>query len=387
MASSLLTPEHIEQTIGALPPQGQIMLRLLLLQFFNVTPEDITYIASDRPDPRLVAGGKSLAPIISQETIDGIANRVTHYRTLVRQRRERAWLRIECLRKLAALDTSMLTLAERLLTSQFKLTAEEMLDLSKHARTAVPKPILRELERKWKEDQITEDEYRKERLRLEYQAIARRLERNQKRAGAAERDFELAGMTPVQDHEIGQMWGIPAGALSARKVKYLHQYLQGLQAVLRSEPSAAEAATTPIDLWKETFRTLSRKPVERTIAVYDGLERTEGELLDKLAAFAEGTMPEEQENRFWMALIQESRHNAEYGSTPYSLYGLQRLSAILDEMDTSLDGLEKNLVARITPVSKTDEATLEEPKPLGQMGEHVLRSMYGDAHPDLYGRR
>jgi hypothetical protein len=384
----LLTPEQIERTIGGLPPQGRIMLRLLTLQFHDLTPEDVDYIAADRPDPRLMAGAKSTAPVISRETLAGIADRVAHYRTIVRQRRERAWLRMECLRKQMTLDRSLSILAERLLTTRFGLEPDALEELRGHARTVIPKPLLRELTRRWEQDEASEEEYRNARLRLEYQALLRRLDRGQKRLDAAKRDLDLTSAAPLLDHEIGQIWGIPAGALAARKVKYLHQYLQALQDQIReSAPPAQEAVTAPVDLWKETFTALARKPIERSVAVYDGLERTEAELLDKLIAFAGGTMPEDVESRFWMALIQESRHNAEYGSTPYSLFGLQRLSAILDEMDTSPEGIERELLTRIAPPAKAAEgAALEEPKEagpeLGQLGEHVLRSMYGGQLPD-----
>jgi hypothetical protein len=391
--ATLLTVDQIESVVGALPPQGRIMLRLLLLQFLDLTQEDIEYIASDRPDPRFVSGAKSIVSTISRETIQGIANRVAHYRTQVRQRRERAWLRMECLRKQMAMDQTLGAVAERLLASRFGTGSEEVQDLKTHARTAVPKPIARDLNRRWEQEEIPEEEYRKERLRLEYQVILRRLEREQKRLDAAKRDFGNCGVNPLQDHEMGQIWGIPSGTLSARKVKYLHQYLQGLQAQIQtSRPTGEQAVTVPVDLWKETFTVLAQKPVQRSVTTYDGLEGTEAELIDKLTSFAAGTMLEEQEVRFWLSLIQEFRHNAEYGSKPYSLFGLQRLSAILDEMDTSPAALEQELLARVSPTPKVSEGGgLEESKEsqpqLGQLEEHVLRSMLGEEHPDLYGRR
>jgi hypothetical protein len=52
---SPLTPELIESVISSLPIQGRIMLRLILLQHFNVTDEEIQYMTADRPDPRCVA--------------------------------------------------------------------------------------------------------------------------------------------------------------------------------------------------------------------------------------------------------------------------------------------------------------------------------------------
>jgi len=50
--SALLTSELIASTIEQAPIQGRVMLKLLLLQHFDITPEEISYIAADRPDPR-----------------------------------------------------------------------------------------------------------------------------------------------------------------------------------------------------------------------------------------------------------------------------------------------------------------------------------------------
>lgn len=381
--ATLLTRQQIESAINALPLQGRIMLHLLLLQHFDLSSEEIEYIAADRPDPRIVAGAKPTAPVISRETLEGIAKRVEFYRTQLRQRRERAWWRIECLRKLIALDQSLMQLAERLLGARFGLTPEAVRDLAKHARAAVHQPLLRDLARRWESDGISEEEYQKGRLQIEYQALFRRLERQQKRLEIAQRDFETAGATGHQDHEIAQMWGIPSGTLAARKVKYLHQYLQAIQSAIATSRSATEqAVTAPVDLWRETSRTLAETPAERTVAVYDGLEGSEDQLLEKLATFAAGRMTDDQETKFWGSLIQEFRHRAEYGSSPYSLFGLQRLSAILEETDMSPNALEHDLMARISPTPKATKAALDEskeaPAELGQIGEHVLRSMFGE---------
>ena len=54
--SVLLTHELIESAIEQSPIQARIMLKLLLLQHFDITPEEINHIAADRPDPRCVAG-------------------------------------------------------------------------------------------------------------------------------------------------------------------------------------------------------------------------------------------------------------------------------------------------------------------------------------------
>lgn len=389
----MLTQEHIVATVEALPVQGRIMLRLLLLQYLDVTQEDIQYMAADRPDPRFLAGGKPLTPHISQETLQGIADRAAQYRTRARQRRERLKLQIDCMKKFIAMSESLAQLCERLLSTQLTMSPDAVKQLQTEARAAVPKPALRELNRKWDVEEIAEEDYRRERLGLELQRLLRRMDTDRKRLAQSVREYDLVNNTPLQDHEIAHIWGIPAGALAARKAKYLHQFMQGLQSRLAAATSPAEqASTAPLDLWKETLTVLSRSNVERSSATYDGLEGTETALIEKLRTFAAGRMPEELETRFWLSIIQESRHQAEYGSTAVSVFALQRLSAILDELDLSPEALESDLLARIAPTPKVQaseeagETADLEPK-LGEMGQHVLQSFKGESHTDLQGRR
>ena len=77
---SLLTVEMIRSVIDALPVQGRIMLRLLLLQYLDVTDEDILYIVSDQPDPRCVAGTKPTNSTVTKEAIKGVTDRRNQYR-------------------------------------------------------------------------------------------------------------------------------------------------------------------------------------------------------------------------------------------------------------------------------------------------------------------
>jgi hypothetical protein len=379
--STNLTQEHIESAINALPIQGRVMLRLLLVQYFDLTQEEIEYMVSDRPDPRLQAGAKVTMPVISRDAIQGIADRVAEYRSRMRQRRERTWLQGECLRRMISRTESLCAIAQQLLVSKFGLALDTIEDLKTRARTALPKPVIRELDQRWDRHEVTEDDYRTRRLSVEYQTQLRHLDRLRKRAETAKREYETASRTSLQDHEIGHIWGIPASSLAARKVKYLPQYLQALHAKVRDTAPDGDR-TPPIDFWKETFAVLSHRPAERSIASYDGLEGTEAALIEKLTAFAAGTLPEEVEGRFWLTLIQESIHAAEYGSKVRSLFGLQRLAAIQAEMETSPEALEEELLARVSPAPKIVAGELEESQPadaqLGEMGQHVLRSMMGE---------
>lgn len=387
--ATVLSAEQVEAVVNDLPVQGHIVLRLLLLQYLDVTQDDIEFMAADRPDPRFQAGNQPKTPIISREAIQVIADRVEQYRSRVRRKRERTWLQIECLRKQIALSESFCSLAEQLLVSRFELDSDRVQDLKKQARTAVSKPALRVLEQKWEKDEVEEEDYRRERLSIEYQTRLRKLERERKRLETAEREHMIASGLPLQDHEIAHIWGIPASSLAGRKVKYLHQYLQTLQAKVLASKSAAEQAALPsVDLWKDTFAALADRPIERSVAAYDGLERTEEALLEKLRAFAAGTLPEEIETRFWLTIVQETSQLTEYGSRLQSLFALQRLAAILAEMDTTPDALEQELLSRISPKPKAavreplEEKKTEAPQ-LSEMGEHVLKSFTGEEHPHL----
>src|SRR2546427_11132816 len=110
--TTVLTPEQIEAVVHALPVQGRIMLRLLLLQYLDVTREEIEFMAADRPDPRFHAGEKPKTPYISQETIQGIRDGWAKYRTRTRQKRERTGLQAQGRRQQMAWAGSLSALSE-----------------------------------------------------------------------------------------------------------------------------------------------------------------------------------------------------------------------------------------------------------------------------------
>ena len=389
---SLLTQEQIESAIASLPIQGRIMLRLLLLQHYDVSQEEIEYMAADRPDPRCQAGTKPTNHGITRDAIQAVADRRDQYRRQGRLRRERTWLQAHCLRKMSAVRVALAKQAEHMLRSTFGLSEETLRVLRAHARAAIPKPVIRALEQKWEDDAITSEDYQRERLSIELQTHLRLAEKYSKRLDLADREWQTANASQLQDHEIALIWGIPAGTLAARKVKYLHQYLQALHHRLQGTvPAHDPAKIPPLDLWRETLAVLAGRPVERSVSTYDGLERTEATLLEKLAAFAWGTLPEDVEAKFWLLLVHGASSNAVHSELTRSLFGLQRLAAILADLDTSPESLEEALLARVTPRAKTEPVELLEEKKaepaLGEMGEHVLKSMLGEEHPDLYGGR
>ncbi|WHZ14232.1 MAG: diguanylate cyclase/phosphodiesterase (GGDEF & EAL domains) with PAS/PAC sensor(s) [Nitrospira sp.] len=381
--SALLTQELIASTIEQFPIQGRIMLKLLLLQHFDITPEEISYIAADRPDPRCVAGTKPIHQVVTQDALRDVTSRRDEYRRRVRLRRERLWLQMEAMRGMMALAEGLVRAAEELLHTKFNMHADAVNTIKQQARAAVPKPAIRLLERRWDENDITAEAYQEARLGLEMQTQLRLLEKYRKRFELSEREWKTINAAPMQEHEVGHIWGIPAGSLAARKVKYLHQYLQALQTSLQRSSTQDVPVTAPLDLWKETLAVLAERPVERSIAVYDGLERTEDALVDKLHKFVWGTLGEDLEAKFWLSLVHGASSNAVHSEPTRSLFGLQRLMAILAEVDGSPDALEQELLTRTAPTAKetlalADEAAQPATEEVGQMKQHVLNSFIGE---------
>jgi hypothetical protein len=366
--AAILTKQHIDSVIQGLPIQGRIMLHLLMLGYFEVPQEEIEYMAVDRPDPRMAAGMKRIVSVISREALQGIADRVAQYQSQARLKRERMWLQGECLGRQIARWETFIAVAERLLITRFGMTPDSLKDLQTQARSAILRPVVRDLNARWERNEISEDDYRQRRLAAEYQTLLRKVDRDRKRYDIAKRELQRSSSVPLQDHEIAHIWGIPAGSLAARKVKYLKQYLDNLQAEVLRGSSATESDTAaPRDYWKESFIVLAQGPVERSVAPYDGLEHTEQALLEKLLILASGTLPEDLEGRFWLPVS-------------LSLFTLQRLAAIQSEWDLSPDAVEQELLDRIAPTPKVLELSEEEKAQLqlGEMGEHVLRSMLGE---------
>jgi hypothetical protein len=385
--ASRLTPELIESVINSLPIQGRIMLHLILLQHFDVTEEEIRYMTADRPDPRCVAGSKPTHNILTQDAIKAVAEKRDQYLRHVRLKRERMKLQCDCLGKLAAIRTAMADRAAVLLTTKFGMAPDAIAELKAQARTALPKPALRALDQRWNAHELTAEEYQQQRLSIDMQTHFRVADKYRKRLDLAERERRTADFSSLQDHEVCHIWGLPAGSLAARKVKYMTQYVQALQAALQQSAPAADPQTPPIDLWKETFAVLATRPMERSVSVYDGLENTETQLLEKLSAMAWGTLPEEVESKFWLSLVQGASSNAVHSEITRSLFGLQRLAAVLNDFDSSPEALDEALLARSASQSQDVPQLTDKPaEPVtNEMKEHVLRSMFGEQHPDLAG--
>jgi hypothetical protein len=381
--SSALTIDLVESTITALPVQGRIMLRLLLLPYFDVTQEDCDFMAADQPDPRMLSGKRLPTPVVPKDKIKAVVDRAAQYRRYVRIKRERAWLQVEGLQQLIQLNSARAAVAADLLRTRFEVPAERVEELKREARTMVPKPALRSLDQQWDRDEIEEESYRNARLRLELQFLMRRIERERRLLEIAERELQTISQAPLQDHEIGHIWGIPAGTLMARKVKFLSTYLQVLQSKLSAARAPAQTqAQGPIDLWKETFTVLSARPVERSLAHYDGLEQSEDAFMVKLQSFVVNRLPEDAQTKFWLSLGKGGSSNAVHAEEGWSVFGLQKLCAVVAETDQSREAIEEDLLTLVSPQPKLAPGELPPPAPekieINEMTQHVLNSMFGE---------
>ena len=385
LTHSPLTFELIEGVIETLPIQSRIMVRLLLLQYLEPSEEDVQFIVEDQPDSRFMAGDQPREKKSLVAATHEVTERINQYSGFLRQKRERPWLQVECLKKQIALTDLTIRAAEGLLAAKFRVDRTELKERKKTAVSALPKPEIRRLDRALEQEEIAETDFHRERLLIEYQTLLRRRERQRRRLKNAEQEHELSGLSPLQDHEVAHIWGIPLGSLSARKVKALTHYLTALQAKLDQESASTGSQHASSDLWRETLRALSRKPSQRSIVTFiPGIERTEEALIEKLKTFADGTMPEAAESGFWQLItrIHDSEHSGPWHSHARAIFALQRLFAIQSDSEPTLDELEEDLLKTTRPKSMDDALPAhqadEQPAELSEQALGVLNALAGE---------
>jgi hypothetical protein len=273
-------------------------------------------------------------------------------------------------------------IVERLRKEHNKTDEETRKTTKDHAPSVLLRQEIRKLDRAWEHEELPQKDYQQQRLLLEYQALLRRRAIFRRRYKISQQEFVTAGSTSLKDHEIAHVWGIPLGSLAGRKVKALEQFLTRLQ---KSQETSAPSNGTvqPLDLWRETFTTLAKRPIERSLVEYDGLEQTEEILLSKLQAFVNGAMSEPEESKFWTSItkVNDTEFSGSWASHARSILAFQRLHAIFNDMDLSDEALEDEISAKIIPKLPDDQiATEEEEKPLelSQKGLGVIDAFIGE---------
>ncbi len=374
--------EHIDTALKALPLQSRAMLQLLLLQYIDVTQEEIDYMATDQPDSRFMAGKQPLGKTISLEAVQNVTSRSNQYKGYYRQKRERPGMHVEFLKQSLTLMDRKIRIVEGMLLENFNATDETLQAARSQAPSVLLRQEIRKLDRAWDHEEIPQKDYQTQRLLLEFQALLRRRAIFRRRKKISEQEFVTAGTSSLKDHEIAHVWGIPLGSLAGRKVKALEQFLTLLQGY-QDTTTPANGTTQPLDLWRETFTTLSKRPIERSLVDYDGLEKTEELLMGKLEAFINGMMSEPEESKFWTSItkVNDTEFSGSWASHARSILAFQRLHALMNDMDLSDEALEDELSAKVMPKLADDQiANEEEEKPveLGEQGFGVLNSFIGE---------
>ncbi len=378
-----LTYDHIETTIQKMSIQNRTMIRLLLLQYLDPQSDEIEFMATDQPDSRFQSGQQPRIKSLTLEAVQNITSRINQYKTFYRQKRERPGMHVQFLEQWLAIVEQSIRIVERLMKEKFEISKEERQEAALQASSILIRQEIRKLSRAWDNQEIEAKDYQRQRLILEYQSLLRKHLLLRRRLKFSKQELLTAGGLPLKDHEVGHIWGIPLGSLAARKVKALQQYLEGLQAAVQGG-APPNGPVQPVDYWRETFQVLVNRPVERSIVQYDGLERTEENLMEKLRLYLKGEMTEQEESKFWTTItkVNDSEHSGSWQSNSRSIFAFQRLQALLNDMDQSDETLTEDIMARITPEMPEDRLATpdEEEKPveLGEMGLGVLSAFAGE---------
>jgi len=133
---------------------------------------------------------------------------------------------------------------------------------------------------------------------------------------------------------------------------------------------------------------LAASPIERSIATYDGLEQTESALIEKLTAYVSIGVAEEIEVKFWNSLVYGASSNAMHSELTRTLFGLQRLVSIQNDLDQSSDALEQELLRRTAPIPREPVGALQNQGEIGrveitELQKQILHNFIGE---DVSGR-
>src|SRR5207247_10888624 len=146
--------------------------------------------------------------------------------------------------------------------------------------------------------------------------------------------------------------------------------------------------TSPVGFWKATCPGAGKPPNRTSLTTSSRVGKTESALIDKLTAMVWGNLAEEIEVKFWTSLVFGASSNAMHSEITRNLFGLQRLTTILNDMDRSPEAVDEELLKRTAPIAKREVGALEAPaeppvKELSEMQAQILSSMRGD---DASGR-
>jgi hypothetical protein len=331
-----LSPESIEAAISSLQPVERVMIRLLLLQYLDPTPQDVAFMARERAEPQMKAGSKfggfALAAdrsvILPKEWIVATDNRVKQYASQIREHRNRMDLQLALIEDYLEGLRLELEAIETLLTTECGHSQETLSELRAQAGQAAIGYALKKLAARAEKQAIDEAAYVNERLGLEYQAHSRRRDRFKKRLAQAAQERHALMMSSLSDEHLATIWSIAKAPILNRRVKAVQRYVSALAAVLKAPLAGTQfaaavnaglgsrspggsknegiATTAPVfkeDLWSKTLQSLppALSPTEPKPCEHDGAGKV---LLGRLRSLVTYQLSEEDENKLWLRTSQ-----------------------------------------------------------------------------------
>lgn len=388
-SSPALTREQIETVIAALQPVQRVMIRLLLLPYITPSSDDIFFMARERTEPNKRAGGNIATAFggnaaIRREKINGVPkdwivsveHRALQYQSQLRENLIRLTLLTDFFKDCLAGLQPEIDAMEHLLSTECEMSPESLDDLRAQARLAPLTYALKKLAVRADKQEVEEEDYRRERLSLEYQAHLRRRDRFKKRLGQVTVERQAALISSLSDEFLAEVWGLAVGPITNRRVKAIQAYLSALATALHTSPDQASMtaavnagigpklpggskndgiSSKPLelagDLWSLTVHALAAElmaPVAPKPCTH--LEGGTKALAAKLRGLATYELGEDEEVKIWT-------RTAQCLTCVTSLRATQKESGLLDRQAEEVLAQVKARTAM--PRKETPEAVLE----------------------------
>ena len=416
-----LTREQIEAVIASLQPVQRIMIRLLLLPYMSPSPDDIFFMARERTEPNMRAGGNIATAFggnadIRREKINGVPKdwlvsveyRALQYQTHLRENLIRLNLLSDFFQDYLDGLQPEIDAMERLLSAECELNRESLNDLQAQAKLSPLTYALKKLAVRAEKQEVEEEDYRRERLSLEYQAHLRRRDRFKKRLNQVKVERQAALLSSLSDEFLAEIWGLAVGPVRNRRVKAVQAYISALAAALKSglNPASLTAAVNagigsklaggsknegfsskPVDLsgdlWSLTIHALAvelMSPVAPKPCTPHPESGTKA-LAAKLRGLATYELGEDEEVKIWARTVQ-------CFTCVTSLRTTQQESGLLDRQAEEVLSQVKTRTAM--PRKETPEAVQEKAKDVqeevGLSLDERLRPWIGDDAGETGGR-
>ena len=415
-----LTREQIETVIASLQPVQRIMIRLLLLPYMTPSPDDIFFMARERTEPNMRAGGNIATAFggnvdIRREKINGVPKnwlvsveyRALQYQAQLRENLVRLNLLTDFLRDCLTGLQPEIAAMEHLLSTACEMSQESLDDLRAQARLSPLTYALKKLAARADKQEVEEEDYRRERLSLEYQAHLRRRDRFKKRLDQITVERQAALLSSLSDEFLSEIWGLAVGPVRNRRVKAIQAYLSALATALHASPDQASmtaavnagigpklaggsknegVGSKPVDLagdlWSLTVHALAAELMS-SAAPKPCTHPEEGtkSLAAKLRGLATYELGEDEEVKIWA-------RTAQCFNCVTALRATQQESGALDRQTEEILSQVKTRTAM--PRKETPEAAQEKAKVVheeaGLSLDERLRPWIGDDAGETGGR-